>query len=41
LHIRTWESLCVDGALDNDEAIELMVAAVLAAVPRYESLGPS
>jgi len=33
LHIRTWQSLCVDGALDNDEAVELMVAAVLAAVP--------
>jgi AcrR family transcriptional regulator len=32
LHIRTWESLCVDGALDDDEAIELMLAAVLAAV---------
>lgn len=32
LHIRTWESLCVDGALDNIEAAELMVAAVLAAV---------
>jgi hypothetical protein len=32
LHIRTWESLCLDGALDDDEAIELMVAAVLAAV---------
>ena len=32
LHIRTWESLCVDGRLDDDEAIELMVAAVLAAV---------
>jgi AcrR family transcriptional regulator len=33
LHIRTWESLCVDGALDDGEAIELMVATVLAAVP--------
>jgi AcrR family transcriptional regulator len=32
LHIQTWESLCVAGALDDDEAIELMVAAVLAAV---------
>jgi hypothetical protein len=33
LHIQTWQSLCIDGALDNDEAVELMVAAVLAAVP--------
>jgi AcrR family transcriptional regulator len=33
LHIQTWESLCVAGALDDDEAIELMVGAVLAAVP--------
>jgi AcrR family transcriptional regulator len=32
LHIRTWESLCVEGALDDDEAIELMVGTVLAAV---------
>jgi AcrR family transcriptional regulator len=37
LHIRTWESLCVDGGLDNDEAIELMVGAVLSAVPRPSS----
>ncbi len=37
LHIRTWESLCLDGALDNNEAIELMVAAVLAAVPARDS----
>ena len=33
MHIQTWQSLCIDGALDNDEAVELMVAAVLAAVP--------
>jgi AcrR family transcriptional regulator len=33
LHIRTWESLCVEGGLDDDEAVELMVAAVLSAVP--------
>jgi AcrR family transcriptional regulator len=32
LHIWTWESLCVEGALDDDEAIELMVATVRAAV---------
>jgi AcrR family transcriptional regulator len=32
LHIRTWESLCVDGGLADDETVELMVAAVLAAV---------
>jgi AcrR family transcriptional regulator len=32
LSIQTWVSLCVDGALDDDEAVELMVAAVLAAV---------
>jgi AcrR family transcriptional regulator len=31
LHIRTWESLCVDGGLDSDEAVDLMTAAVLAA----------
>jgi len=31
LHIWTWESLCVEGALDDDEAIELMVATVRAA----------
>jgi hypothetical protein len=37
LHIRTWESLCIDGGLDNDEVIELMVGAVLAAVPRPSS----
>lgn len=28
----TWESLCVAGGLEDDEAIELMVATVLAAV---------
>jgi AcrR family transcriptional regulator len=33
LHIHTWQSLCIDGGLDNDEAVELMVATVLAAVP--------
>jgi hypothetical protein len=33
LHIQTWQSLCSDGGLDNDEAAELMVATVLAAVP--------
>jgi AcrR family transcriptional regulator len=33
LHIQTWQSLCGDGGLDNDEAVELMVATVLAAVP--------
>jgi hypothetical protein len=33
LHIQTWQSLCSDGGLDNDEAVELMVATVLAAVP--------
>jgi AcrR family transcriptional regulator len=32
LHIRTWQSLCDDGALDDDEAVALMVAAVRAAV---------
>lgn len=34
LHIRTWASLCVDGGLDDHEAIELMVAAVLASIAR-------
>lgn len=29
---RTWQSLCMAGQLRDDEAIELMVAAVLAAV---------
>jgi AcrR family transcriptional regulator len=37
LHIQTWQSLCIDGALENDEAVELMVAAVLAAVPPRDS----
>lgn len=37
LRIQTWQSLCIDGALDNDEAVELMVAAVLAAVPARDS----
>lgn len=32
LHIRTWESLCGEGALEDEEAIELMVGAVLAAI---------
>lgn len=32
LHVRTWQSLCDDGALDDDEAVALMVATVLAAV---------
>jgi AcrR family transcriptional regulator len=34
LHVRTWASLCIDGELDNDEAVELMVGAVLAAAQR-------
>ncbi len=29
---RTWQSLCMAGQLQDDEAVELMVAAVLAAV---------
>jgi AcrR family transcriptional regulator len=37
LHIQTWQSLCIDGALDHDEAVELMVATVLAAVPGRDS----
>lgn len=33
LHVLTWQSLCGVGGLRDDEAVELMVAAVLAAVP--------
>lgn len=32
LRVSTWESLCVDGGLDDRDAIDLMVGAVLAAV---------
>jgi AcrR family transcriptional regulator len=32
LHIRTWESLCVEGGLDDHEATELMVGTILTAV---------
>lgn len=32
LAFRTWHSLCMVGLLRDDEAVELMVAAVLAAV---------
>lgn len=32
LRVETWESLCVAGALRRDEAVELMMGAVLAAV---------
>jgi AcrR family transcriptional regulator len=31
LHVRTWASLCVDGGLRDEEAVELMTASVLAA----------
>jgi AcrR family transcriptional regulator len=31
LHVRTWVSLCLDGGLRDEEAVDLMVAAVLAA----------
>jgi AcrR family transcriptional regulator len=34
LHIRTWESLCVDCGLDDHDAVELMVGTVLTAVRR-------
>jgi AcrR family transcriptional regulator len=37
LHIKTWESLCVENQLTADEAVELMVAAILAAVDRPAS----
>ncbi|MEO7980097.1 MAG: helix-turn-helix domain-containing protein [Sporichthyaceae bacterium] len=33
LRVETWESLCIAGGLHRDEAVELMTAAVLAAVP--------
>jgi AcrR family transcriptional regulator len=33
LHLRTWESLCVAGGLEDEEAVDLMVATVLAALP--------
>lgn len=32
ISFRTWQSLCLVGQLSDDEAVELMVAAVLAAV---------
>jgi AcrR family transcriptional regulator len=32
LHIRTWESLCLDGALGTDDATDIMLGAILAAV---------
>jgi AcrR family transcriptional regulator len=41
MHIQTWESLCIDGALADDEAIELMVGAVLAAVQAPGAVGPA
>ncbi len=34
LHIRTWESLCTHGELEDSDAIELMLGATLAAVGR-------
>jgi AcrR family transcriptional regulator len=34
LHIRTWVSLCLEGGLRDEEAVDLMVPAVLAAVER-------
>lgn len=33
LRVATWESLCVDAGLTDHEAIDIMVGAVLAAVP--------
>jgi AcrR family transcriptional regulator len=32
LHILTWQSLCADGGLRDDEAVDLMTAMVFAAV---------
>lgn len=32
LHIRTWQSLCGDGGLTAEQAIQLMAGAVLAAI---------
>lgn len=32
LRMSTWESLCIDGGLEDREAVDVMVAAVLAAV---------
>jgi AcrR family transcriptional regulator len=40
LHIRTWQSLCVDGGLDDGEAVELMVATVSAAVRPMKAARP-
>lgn len=41
LLVSTWESLCVDSGLDDGDAVDLMVGAVLAAVdrPRLLSAG--
>jgi hypothetical protein len=33
LHVLTWQSLCGERGLRDDEAVDLMVAAVLAALP--------
>jgi AcrR family transcriptional regulator len=32
VHLRTWESLCVAGGLEDDEVVELMIATVLGAL---------
>jgi AcrR family transcriptional regulator len=32
LHVRTWASLCLEGGLRDEEAVDVMVAAVLAAL---------
>jgi AcrR family transcriptional regulator len=34
LHVTTWDSLCIGSALDDADAVDLMVGAVLAAVRR-------
>ena len=40
LSVTTWESLCIDGGLDDADAVELMVATVLAAVSRSRACRP-
>ena len=40
LRVSTWESLCRDAGLADDEAVEIMVGAVLAAVPRQQAPPP-
>ena len=39
LRVTTWQSLCVDAGLTDQDAIEIMVGAVLAAIPPRSAHG--